>query len=207
VPVGGKGRVGATPAAAKPFARYLSPPLGQLVAETNKWSNNQMAEQLLKAIGARVYGAPGSFEKGLRVLRSYVLGELRYPLEGLTVQNGSGLGDANRMPPELIARLLIAASRDALIGPEFAASLSMAGADGTLRRLFKNTDVAYHLRGKSGSLNDVFAIAGLLTTKGGRQVAVVVNLEGIKGHDRAAIRSALREIFVLLADWNGVLGA
>ena len=82
---------------------------------------------------------------------------------------------------------------------------SPPSSDGTLRRLFAGTDAAYKLRGKTGSLNDVFALAGLLITKSGRQVAVVLEFEGIKdlkGKERQEMRKSFREIVLLLADWN-----
>lgn len=205
IKVSGKARVGAVPAGAKPFTRFLSPFISELVAETNKWSNNLMAEELLKGIGARIYGAPGSFDKGTAVAKAVVEELVAYPRAAYTFRNGSGLGDANRIPPELFARLLVNMANNPQIGPELLASLAIGGSDGTLRRLFVDSDAAYKLRGKTGSLNDVFAMAGLLLTKSGRQVAVVLEFEGIKdlkGKERQEMRKSFREIILLLADWD-----
>ena len=205
IKVSGKVRFAPVPKTAQPFVRFQSPFLSQIVSETNKWSNNQMAEQLLKAIGARIYGTPGSFDKGVAVARAVAWELAAIPPEAITFRNGSGLGDANRIAPDVFARLLVNMAANPQIGPELLASLAIAGSDGTLRRLFADSDVAYKLRGKSGSLNDVFAVAGLLTTKSGRQVALMLEFEGIKnlkGKERQEMRKSFREIILLLADWK-----
>ena len=43
--------------------------LTDIVAQLNKWSSNFIAEMLVKKLGAEVYGAPGSFAKGLAAAR------------------------------------------------------------------------------------------------------------------------------------------
>ncbi len=47
----GKLRVGAAPADQAPFARYVSPPLSEVIRDINKFSNNIMARQLFLTLG------------------------------------------------------------------------------------------------------------------------------------------------------------
>lgn len=49
----GKLRVGAVPVDQVPFAKYISPPLSEVIRDINKFSNNIMARQLFLALGAR----------------------------------------------------------------------------------------------------------------------------------------------------------
>ena len=57
--------------------------------------------------------------------------------------------------------------------PEYVSSLALAGKGGTLRRRFEDSRLhgAAHL--KTGSLDDVVAIAGYLQARSGRRFAVV----------------------------------
>jgi D-alanyl-D-alanine carboxypeptidase/D-alanyl-D-alanine-endopeptidase (penicillin-binding protein 4) len=57
--------------------------------------------------------------------------------------------------------------------PEFASSLALAGKDGTLRRRFDDTSLDGIAHLKTGSLDDVVAIAGYMQARSGRRFAVV----------------------------------
>ena len=48
-----------------------SEPLGRLVFDVNKFSNNVMAETILKTLGAAEYGAPGTASKGLALIAKF----------------------------------------------------------------------------------------------------------------------------------------
>ncbi|MBI3478793.1 MAG: D-alanyl-D-alanine carboxypeptidase/D-alanyl-D-alanine-endopeptidase [Nitrosomonadales bacterium] len=48
----GKLRLGLVPADQPPFARYVSPPLSEVIRDINKFSNNTMARQLFLSLGA-----------------------------------------------------------------------------------------------------------------------------------------------------------
>ena len=53
---------------------HYSVPLGVLSRDINKRSNNFMAEQVLKALGADSSGRPGSWQKGLQAVSRYLEG-------------------------------------------------------------------------------------------------------------------------------------
>ena len=57
--------------------------------------------------------------------------------------------------------------------PEYAASLSLSGLDGTLSRRFRQTDLIGQAHLKTGSMDDVTAIAGYLQSRSGRRFALV----------------------------------
>jgi D-alanyl-D-alanine carboxypeptidase/D-alanyl-D-alanine-endopeptidase (penicillin-binding protein 4) len=57
--------------------------------------------------------------------------------------------------------------------PEFLASMSLSGLDGTLRRRFRGTGLVGQAHLKTGSLDHVMAIAGYLQSRSGRRFALV----------------------------------
>ncbi len=72
-----------------------------------------------------------------------------------------------------MARLLIGAWKSRY-APEFLASLSLGGLDGTLRKRFEKVDDPSRIRMKTGTLKDVSTIAGYVTGDSGKHYAVVV---------------------------------
>jgi D-alanyl-D-alanine carboxypeptidase/D-alanyl-D-alanine-endopeptidase (penicillin-binding protein 4) len=60
-----------------------------------EFSNNFMANQILIALGAHVYGPPGTLTKGVRVIHDYAGGEL--DLKDIKVVEGSGISRKNRV--------------------------------------------------------------------------------------------------------------
>ena len=69
--------------------------LEQDVQKMLEFSNNFIANQLLLALGAGVYGPPGTVEKGTRVISDFVRQELG--LENVHIAEGSGISRENRL--------------------------------------------------------------------------------------------------------------
>lgn len=78
-------------------------PLTEVVARLMKYSNNFIANQVLVAMGAEVYGPPGTLEKGLRAAESYARQEL-----GISprIVEGSGVSRQNRMSADMFVPVL-----------------------------------------------------------------------------------------------------
>ena len=91
----------------------------------------------------------------------------------LSFENGAGLSRTVRISAREFGKLLDFGWRQPYM-PEFVASLSLSGLDGTLRRRFRNTPIVGHAHLKTGSLDDVAAIAGYLQSRSGRHYSVVV---------------------------------
>ncbi len=60
--------------------------------------------------------------------------------------------------------------------PEFAASLPLSATDGTLKRRFRAAGMQGRLRMKTGTLQDVAALAGYVSAASGRTFVTVVIL-------------------------------
>ncbi|HSV81380.1 MAG TPA: D-alanyl-D-alanine carboxypeptidase/D-alanyl-D-alanine-endopeptidase [Ramlibacter sp.] len=181
-------RDGSVPAGLRPAFEFASPPLAEVVRDINKYSNNVMAQQLFLTLGLQLRGS-GTLEASREVLRSWWRD--RFGGEPPLLDNGSGLSRSERITGAQLGQLLQAAWASPLM-PDFVASLPALGIDGTTRRIRQNVGLA-HL--KTGSLNDVSAVAGYVHGAQGRRYVLVA----IANHPRA---SAVRPAIQALVDWT-----
>jgi len=173
VEVAGALRLGQVPEGAKEIDRFESRPLGALVRDMNKNSNNFMAESILKTLGAQFGEAPGTTANGLEVVRTYLAG-LGLDAAGLQVVDGSGLSEEDRMPARLLAEVLARIHGDFEVGPELEASLPIGGADGTLDERFGNEGAKRRVRAKTGRVAGSLTLAGYAANRDGREFAFAV---------------------------------
>jgi D-alanyl-D-alanine carboxypeptidase/D-alanyl-D-alanine-endopeptidase (penicillin-binding protein 4) len=166
----GRLRVAPTPADAEPFVVFDSLTLGEIVRLTNKYSSNLMARHLLLTMGEDRYGPPATLEKGAAAIAEWSA-ERGLALDGMNIDNGSGLSRTTRISVLQMARVLSAAYHSRF-APEFIASLPLAGIDGTLRSRMKNAP-AGSVRLKTGHLDGVTGVAGYVTTASGRTFVLV----------------------------------
>jgi D-alanyl-D-alanine carboxypeptidase/D-alanyl-D-alanine-endopeptidase (penicillin-binding protein 4) len=175
VKVRGRIRAGRAPAGAATLAQVKSPALEVLLRDVNKFSQNFMAEQILKTLGARASGEPGSWKNGARVVEAF-LEEVGVPGGTYLYKNGSGLNDVNRFSAAQVVKVLAHMQKRFQVGPEFLASLAVAGADGSVKRRLHTRDVYRRLRVKTGWLRGVSSLAGYVGARGGRLAfALLVN--------------------------------
>jgi D-alanyl-D-alanine carboxypeptidase/D-alanyl-D-alanine-endopeptidase (penicillin-binding protein 4) len=192
----GMGREGLVPESALRVHRARSRPLAELVRVMNKHSNNVMSRNLLLALGAEAYGAPGTVEKGRRAIADWLLLN-DIPAPELNVDNGSGLSRKGRISALTLARVLLRGWETPFM-PEFATSLPVSALDGTLRKRLQDSDAEGRARMKTGLLNDVRSMAGFVKTRSGRWLAVVSlqNHPGIQHGTGTALQDALLEWLV-----------
>jgi D-alanyl-D-alanine carboxypeptidase/D-alanyl-D-alanine-endopeptidase (penicillin-binding protein 4) len=176
VRVTGAVRRGAVPPGAQLFHVVESEPLADVARRINKSSNNFMAEQLLKALGAASAGPPGSWGSGLAAVESF-LATIGLPRGSYVMKNGSGMNDANRFSARQTARLLAELVRRFPLSAEFLSSLPLAGKDGTMRWRLDGPETAGRVRAKTGTLDGVYSLAGYMETSAGERLvfAILVN--------------------------------
>jgi len=131
-----------------------------------KVSQNLYAETFLKTIGA-VAGTGGNAESGrkevARVLQSWGIAPEEYVLA-----DGSGLSRYNYLTPHMLVTILERIYRDPRHRDPFIAALPVGGEDGgTIARRFKGTRAAGNVKAKTGSLANVRALSGYVTTLDG----------------------------------------
>ena len=166
----GKLRLAATPADAQAFLTFDSLTLGEIVRLTNKFSSNLMARHLLLTMGEDRYGLPATLDKGATAIAAWST-ERGLDLQGMNIDNGSGLSRATHISVLQMAKVLSAAYRSRY-APEFIASLPLAGVDGTLRSRMKSSP-AGSVRLKTGHLDGVTGVAGYVTTSSGKTYVLV----------------------------------
>ncbi len=164
--------VAATPEEAELLVSMDSPPLGEVIRSVNKYSNNVMTRQLFYTLAIERYGPPGTEENGRRAIVAW-LNEHGLEFPELILENGAGRSRVARITARHVGELLDAAWNSRWM-PEFTSSMAISGMDGTYRRRLRGGDTVGRARLKTGSLDDVSAVAGYLQARDGTRYAVAV---------------------------------
>jgi D-alanyl-D-alanine carboxypeptidase/D-alanyl-D-alanine-endopeptidase (penicillin-binding protein 4) len=162
---------GLVPSDARPVAEWQSPSLPEVIRDINKYSNNVMARQLLLTIGGETSGLPATPERGAAAVKTW-LSSKGIDTAPLIIENGSGLSRIERVSAGMMGRMLLAAYQSPVM-PELMSSLPLAAYDGTMRKRLTTQLVAGRAHIKTGSLNDVRAIAGYVLAASGKRYVVV----------------------------------
>jgi D-alanyl-D-alanine carboxypeptidase/D-alanyl-D-alanine-endopeptidase (penicillin-binding protein 4) len=188
--------LGALPDGARELLRFEGEPLALVIRNLNKYSNNFIAEQLTKGLGAECEGAPGNWEKGTSSIRAH-LESLDLIDPGTVIADGSGLSPRNRVSARMLVGVLRNAVKRSAWAPEFLASLPLSGRDGTLEERFVSAVTL--IRGKTGHLRSVASLVGIVAPTDGRSLAFAIIVNGASSNpadvDRAidSFVSALRD--------------
>ncbi len=196
VKVTGAVRLGTVPEGARLFHLIESEPLAEVVRRTNKTSNNFMAEQLVKTLGAVTAGPPGSWSSGLAAVEGF-LASFGLPRGSYVMKNGSGMNDANRFSARQTARLLVELWRRFPVSAEFLSSLPLAGKDGTIRWRLDGPETAGRVRAKTGTLDGVNTLAGYLETVDGERLAFAILVNDAPGRS-AVVAPAIDAVVAAL---------
>lgn len=186
------------------IARLESAPFSLVAAKTMKPSQNMYTETILWTLGEQVGDKSNpkltSAERGAAVVRNF-LKDIGVPEGSVVIHDGSGLSRHNLITPNSVATLYtyMAKSRYAAAWRD---SLTIGGIDGTLRNRYKGTAAAGNMRGKTGTIDQVSALSGYLTTAGGEQLVISIIINGVP--EGSGTRQAIAdEIIVNLANFNG----
>lgn len=100
------------------------------------------------------------------------------PMAGVNVVDGSGLDRGNRLTSQLLVALMLRMAQHPY-SANYWASMAVAGQRGTLRNLWRGTELDGRFRGKTGTISGVRSISGVLETPDGiRFVSAVSNGAG-----------------------------
>ena len=183
IAVSGKPSKGSTPGNLPVVASITSKPLPAVLQEMLTTSDNNTAEMLLKEVGLKV-GGKGSREAGLNAVNEQ-LRSWGVPMDGVTLVDGSGLSDDNRLTCNALLAVLHHGTIDDAVGQ----GMATAGQEGgTLADAFLGTKLEGKLRGKTGTLYNYSdgtggkpgakALSGFLPVDGGGAVEFVMLLNG-----------------------------
>lgn len=168
---------GRAPAGAAVLGEVRSPTVLQLVEAMLTRSDNDLAEALARQV-AIARGQPATFAGAAAALRAVLTGVLvraGSAPDSVRLADGSGLSRLDRVQPGAVTRLLAAvAGADRRRLAPVLSGLPVAGFDGTLERRYRagpGLPAAGVVRAKTGTLNGVSALAGLVRTRDGRLLA------------------------------------
>ena len=163
---------GITPSRAVVLAGVSSNSLSAQLKDMNHYSNNVMARQVYLDLSAKTEGQ-GSLNASARVVNN-VLAQQGLSTRSLAMGNGSGLSRVTAISAQDLGLILVKASNEAALYD----SLPIIGISGTVKNRLKDTDMVGRGRIKTGTLNDVRAIAGYIDGKSGVRYAVVSIIQG-----------------------------
>lgn len=156
-------RSGGTPAEAVPVAEVESLPVREIVEQLLTESDNNTAELLVKELGRRRFGT-GTSEAGTRAV-AQILADAGFDVAGIEVADGSGLATEDVVTCSLVSDVLAhAPTADAV-----EQALPVGGESGTLVARFTAPDIVGRVRAKTGTLNTVTALAGVVRSTAGPQ--------------------------------------
>jgi len=184
---------GTAPRGARELAHVDSPPLGTLVETMLTRSDNDLAEALGRqvALAAR---QPATFA-GVAAGTAAVLARLGVQV---ALRDASGLSPQDRVSPAALTALLAIAVKDPRFGPVLS-GLPVGGFDGTLADRFRSGPGGGVVRAKTGTLDGVSALAGLVRTRDGRLLAFDVTADGVRLGATARAQRALDRVATVLA--------
>lgn len=184
VHVKGNMRLKTVPQQARVLFTHYSKPLEQIIAKTNKKSNNLYARHLLLTLGAKVYGAPATLNKGRKAIENVLKNRGALSAGKLKIDNGSGLSRTAKLSAKMLADMYDHAYHR--YGKRWMDTLAIAGVDGTIKKRFRNTVVKQRAWMKTGTLNRVKNIGGYVKSKSGKLYTVVILVESNRGNWRAS---------------------
>ena len=183
----------------KEIATVESPPLSELLLETNVNSNNLYAEALLRSLAIKKPEEKNqnTADVGLQVVRE-TLTQLGVAPAGYVIVDGSGLSRKNLTTPAALVQLLqgIDKSPQAAV---FRASLPISGVKGSLKNRFLNTAAAGIVQAKTGSMTGISTLSGYMNAPDYEPLvfSIMVNQSEQPGK---VMRTAIDEIVVLLSE-------
>ena len=146
------------------LAAIESPPVSELIGETNQRSNNVYAEVLLKSIGRthpeHVTSNEDTSNLGFNLIKKN-LTEMAVDPQSYRLSDGSGLSRHNLAAPSAFVRVL-AAMATSPTAKVYRDSLPISGISGSLRNRMKGTLAQGIVNAKTGSMSGVVSLSGYI---------------------------------------------
>lgn len=181
----------------KLVAHRDSAPLTAVAADALAFSNNFMAEQLLRTLGWRITGSPGDWDNGAEVVLGYWR-TLGLDPNALVFENGSGLSDRGRVTTSALVDLIAVAHAVHAEDGGLVSALPVAGEHGTMRARLRRS--GKRVRAKTGTLDGVSGLTGVITAEDGTpQVGFSILINVVAPRGPAAARRKRAEDRIVMA--------
>lgn len=190
---------GIAPEEAVVRAAVESPPLTDTITHVNSFSSNIGAELLLKQIGVQASGF-GTAQDGIAGIED-TLEEfgIDNSESQLSVRDGSGLSEENRLTCSTLSGVLQAAGADSA----FVDSFSIGGERGSLAANYLGTAAEGNVWAKTGTLNGVISLSGYIKPErnGGDSILFVFVANGPAIAADPNTRAARDALVLSIADY------
>ncbi len=198
------------------IAKMESPPLSLIAAKTMKPSQNMYTETLLWTLGEEArkrISVPTIFPNapppqqdsaaiGIAEVKNFLV-SIDVPEDGIIQYDGSGLSRHNLITPAAVVQLYAYMAKQSKFAQAWRDSLTIGGVDGTLANRFKGTLAQGNIRGKTGTIDQVSALSGYMTTAGGEQLVVSFVVNGVPLTKYRT--GTIDDIVLMLAKFNGTI--
>ncbi|MEO6588342.1 MAG: D-alanyl-D-alanine carboxypeptidase/D-alanyl-D-alanine-endopeptidase [Pyrinomonadaceae bacterium] len=199
------------------IARLESVPFSIVAAKTMKPSQNLYTETILWTLGEQVgrkqQSTPNpvntdpsnlanktSSELGIGVVQDF-LRQIGVAPDSVLQYDGSGLSRHDLITPSAAVQLYTYMAKQSPNSAIWQNSLTIGGVDGTLRNRFKGTKAENNMRGKTGTIDQVSALSGYVTTAAGEKLVLSILVNGVPATGNRT--SAIDSIVVALANFDG----
>jgi D-alanyl-D-alanine carboxypeptidase/D-alanyl-D-alanine-endopeptidase (penicillin-binding protein 4) len=160
--------------------------LPTVLVRCNRDSQNLFAEALLKRIGHRITGQPGSWSNGSAAIRMFLTKVLAADAASVAIDDGSGMSRNNRISAAALTKILSFMVTQPRYAAIYRDSFAAPGSEGTLDKRFRSAKLNGQLRAKSGYISGVVSLSGYLSYDDGRVIAFSMILNNYdKGVPRA----------------------
>lgn len=193
ITVEGQIETGKVPAEAELVASFESKNLGYILADMNKFSNNYVAEMLVKNLAAQEQKSGASLKRGVEIVREE-LAKIGLSRSEVVLLNPSGLTRDNLFSAASLNTALIEIKKDFSVYPVFLNGLPIAGVDGTLKKRMKNTKAEGWVRAKTGYLDGVVSLAGYAGKRDGTVLTFTFLYNGPR--DESIVREAFDQLLL-----------
>lgn len=178
-------------------AQHHSPPLSELLEVVNNESHNLFAETVFRSLGAAVTGR-ASFAGGTAAVHRFLVERAGLDATGLVQVDGSGLSASNRASAGHFVQL-IRHMAETDLWEAFLETLPEAGNRRELGRMYRSA-AAGNLRAKTGTIERVSSLSGVVTSASGERIAFSILANGVPSAYRA--KRLEDRIGVALADFD-----
>ena len=157
----------------KEIAKTTSPPVSEMVKFALTWSDNLLAERLVRA-AARATGFTND-DAGVANAIKKMLATFEINTVGLYIHDGSGLSKGDRVTVRLVADLLLKIRGKAKFDPVYE-GLPISGISGTLENRFIKTapQAVGLIRAKTGTLDGTVSLAGYVESGSHEYIFVAI---------------------------------
>jgi PBP4 family serine-type D-alanyl-D-alanine carboxypeptidase len=172
-------------------------PLMELINICNKESDNFLAENIFKIVGAYAGDNINTSNKS-RAVKRLIYDSLGIDFKNCQINDGSGLSRRNLVTTRALIATLIK-SQYLPFADKFYNSLAVAGTDGTLYKRMIGTAAEKNVVAKTGTLRNVSSLAGYVYTRDEELLAFSMIFNGPYVYNYKALEN---KIAIFLANLN-----